>query len=275
MKRQLLYLMSYILLATTVVSCVQDDGATSINPDPIARFETSEEILNMPEEDGNTVYEIGVEVNYPKDEPVVVTYEMEGDLDLIEIVSEEGRAVIPAGEQTGKILFTYADDNVFTGDRCVTIRVTGSNAGFAPPTGVAPGLIEKQICIIDDEIFCEPSEQEWNVFIGSLNSEDVGFGNNDAEGTFTANNCNLIVTGNLPNSNAQINAPFLFQMTPSGLDDGKGTVLVDNQPYGSSGFTYQATGTYDISIPEIRVSYEFINPSGDLQWDGTNIITPN
>ena len=268
MKRNLLFFFVFGV-ALLFSSCNDDEGVTRTNTENYAVFVTGERTVTVPESGGTFELEARVTPRFVG--PVRISFEVEGDPANFEVLSDENVITVPAGATSGKVLIKAIDNTDFNPvPNKMTIRLTGANAGYELPSGFGfdIGVEEKTIIFEDDENCAPGAEVNW---VGSLNVEDVGFGNVAASGRVIDGNCGeLIITGNLPNSNAQLTPDFLFVFDNSG---DTGNVTCAPQPYGDN--TYEATGTFNANTGQIEVYYLFKDAAGDLIWDGTNIITPN
>ena len=237
MKRNLLSILTLLVSSLFIfISCNEDDTATSINPDSIVRFETGEPVIEISEE-SDEIIEIPVYINKEADGPVTVLYEVVGDEANYEMISEYGKAVIPAGQRTGVILMqAVGNDTQDDPVNSVIVRITGSDTSFEVPNEVAIGYAEKIVTFLDDEC---PVDIE--SFEGTYSVQ---------EGFYDGVNAGLTLAGAFDES---------YQLEISTVDgDDTGTLLEINN---SSGFdTYFDNGTI-VQFDACNNSFSF--PDGD------------
>ena len=152
MTKYLLKILCVLIVSSAVfIGCDDDDGATSINPDRIARFLNGEPTIEVSEA-STDIMEIPVFINAEFNAPVTVNFEIEGDPSNFELLSDPNQVVIPAMERQGVILIRPIDnDEANVPQNSIIIRITGADSGFEQPSGVSIGHAEKQIIFIDDE----------------------------------------------------------------------------------------------------------------------------
>lgn len=272
MKKKLHYALLMVCLLSVFYGCKESDNGL-VDPDSpnyTVRFKSGDSSFSVSEGATSEVLKLDVFTDYVSDRPIVVKYDLEGDLGAFRILNNTpGEVVIPANEDTGSLLLSPIDNDAFS-EEPVALKITITGADdpkFGTPVDRPEGYTIKTLFATEDD--CPPSDRV--DFNGSLSVEDVGYSTYGGTSRLGVACDELIIAANLPNSSAGLTPDFVFKFIPSGNDDGKGTVTCAKQPYGSN--FYEGQGTYDNGV--MTVDYKYTRASGSTIWPGQNIIKLN
>ncbi len=272
------------LLALTIglVSC-EEDRRIYNGGDFVTFADGSLETLSVFENSGTI--DVPVYISVPRNEDVTVTLSSTNGTAVsgtdFEIATTT--VVIPANEDHAIARLTLVDNEDFGETKSFTLSIASASA---PDVNLGLsgdiGSYQKTINIINDDC---PSN--YNLWVGDLDVEDVGYGITPGTGAVTPSGaCDILRVdnnlGGVPSIVDGVTFDLLF--TPDFEGATTGTVEVKptyTRMSGANFVTYSALGVYDEDTLTITLDYSVDARSGSATgpvlgnfWTGTNVIMP-
>lgn len=249
--------------------------------------------LSIPEDGG--AYDLKVTISKEQSSDVNVGINVEvltpGGVNY---TTSSSQVTIPAGQLSANLTITPVNDNLNTPSSVIKVSIASVNPGII--IGLREvGSYEKTITLVNDDC-----PTRFNIWFGSVNCVDVGYGATTGTGAATvAGTCDILVVTAATNivgwsSGAYNSVGHEFVFTPDAPNSPTGVVDIEDTIIGRTNFTiggvstpcdvlYTASfGTYDQTTRIIECDYQIkarrvsdgatFNVPG---WSGTNrIIKP-
>lgn len=229
--------------------------------------------------------DVPVYISTPRDQDVTVTLSTtDGEaVSGTDFTLETTTVVIPAGEEYGIAHLTLVDNADFGEVKSFTLSIVEASApdvnlGLSGDTG----SFQKTVNIINDDC-----PTHYNIWVGALDVEDVGYGVTPGTGSVTPDGtCDVLRVdnnlGGVPSMVVGTKFDLLFTPDYEGATTGTVEVLPTfTRMSGAYYVTYSAMGSYDEDTATITLDYSVDARNGSATgsiagnfWTGTNVIMP-
>jgi hypothetical protein len=186
----------------------------------------------------------------------------------VNYTTSSNQVTIPAGQLSANLTITPVNDNLNTSSSVIKVSIASVNPGII--IGLREvGSYEKTITLVNDDC-----PTRFNIWFGSVNVEDVGYGVAPGTGAATvAGTCDILVVTSATNfvgwsTGAYNSVAHEFAFTPDAPNSPTGTVDIEPTVIGRANFTisgvstpcdvlYTASfGTYDQTTKIIECDYQ-------------------
>ena len=276
MKKIFLFILTLIFFA----SCDETSNLVkTYESDSFVSFKGAGPNITVGENQGTAQIPFTMSTASAQDVTVVFKVENETAVSGTHFTFPTLSVVVPAGQYGGNLALNLVDDVVFNASRTFKLTILSNSANFKIGLGVLADSSIKKVIIVNND--CPTRSDLW---FGSLNVEDVGYGSTRGTGSANATGtCDVLrVDNDLPGYGGQtIYDINLVPSAPNSLT-GRATILPTISRANLTATTNAVlvgTGTYNQTTKTITIDYILQerriadNSIVRLIYSGTNIIT--